>query len=164
MAKKARLDKIVGRLTEEKEEEPEGEELGESDTGNVLLSLPFFSDCADLFALLLYIVVFFFFFRWLRWRRQKAVNHRRGGCRHPPQLDGGGGQPALPKEKAQGLLAEVRKSSCSLFFLFFFCFDLPSISLVVLYVWIVTGYFLLLFLRVWDCSKVQVRQEKKPGD
>ena len=48
------------------------------------------------------------------------------------------------EEKAQGLLTEVRKSSCSpLFFV-----DLPSISLVVLYVWIVTGYFLLLFLRV----------------
>ena len=40
-AKRARLDEIVGHLKEEKEEEPEGEELGESDTGNVLLS-PFF--------------------------------------------------------------------------------------------------------------------------
>ena len=40
MAKKVRLEKIVGCLTEEKEEEPEGEELGESNTGNVLLSLP----------------------------------------------------------------------------------------------------------------------------
>ena len=39
-AKRARLDEIVGHLKEEKEEEPEGEELGESDTGNVLL--PFF--------------------------------------------------------------------------------------------------------------------------
>ena len=38
MAKRARLDEIVGHLKEEKEEEPEGEELGESDTGNVLLS------------------------------------------------------------------------------------------------------------------------------
>ena len=42
MAKTARLDEIVGRLKEEREEEPEGEELGESDTGNVLLSLFFF--------------------------------------------------------------------------------------------------------------------------
>ena len=32
MAKKARLDEIMGHLKEE-EEEPEGEELGESDTG-----------------------------------------------------------------------------------------------------------------------------------
>ena len=44
MAKRARLDEIVGRLTEEKEEEPEGEELGESDTGDVLLPL-FFRLC-----------------------------------------------------------------------------------------------------------------------
>ena len=58
-AKRARLDEIVGHLTEEREEEPEGEELGESDTGNVLPSL-FFSDCADHSALFLY---FFFFFR-----------------------------------------------------------------------------------------------------
>ena len=41
MAKRARLDEIVGHLKEEKEEEPEGEELGESDTGNVLLPLFF---------------------------------------------------------------------------------------------------------------------------
>ena len=40
-AKRARLDEIVGHLKEEKEEEPEGEELGESDTGNVLLSFFF---------------------------------------------------------------------------------------------------------------------------
>ena len=59
-AKRARLDEIVGCLTEEKEEELEGEELGESDTGNVLL--PFFFDCADHFALFLYFVAFFFFF------------------------------------------------------------------------------------------------------
>ena len=37
MAKRARLDKIMGQLKEEKEEELEGEELGESDTGNVSL-------------------------------------------------------------------------------------------------------------------------------
>ena len=59
-AKRVRLDEIVGRLTEEKEEEPEGEELGESDTGNVLPS--FFFDCADHSALFLYFVFFFFFF------------------------------------------------------------------------------------------------------
>ena len=60
-AKKARLDKIIGRLTEEKEEELEGEELGESNTGNVLLSLPPF------FLIVLiplhYSCIFFFFFR-----------------------------------------------------------------------------------------------------
>ena len=38
-AKRARLDEIMGHLKEEKEEEPEGEELGESDTGNILLPL-----------------------------------------------------------------------------------------------------------------------------
>ena len=37
-----------------------------------------------------------------------------------------GGQPALPEGKAQGLLAEVSKSSCSPF-----CFDLLSISLMI---------------------------------
>ena len=37
MAKRARLDEIVGHLKEEKEEEPEGEVLGESDTGSLLL-------------------------------------------------------------------------------------------------------------------------------
>ena len=51
-AKRARLDEIVGHLKEEKEEEPEGEELGESDTGNVLLSL--FFDCTDQISLLLF--------------------------------------------------------------------------------------------------------------
>ena len=40
MAKRARLDEIVGHLKEEKEEEPEGEELGESDTGTYYF-LPF---------------------------------------------------------------------------------------------------------------------------
>ena len=33
MAKRDRLDENMGHLKEEKEEEPEGEELGESDTG-----------------------------------------------------------------------------------------------------------------------------------
>ena len=37
MAKRARLDEIVGHLKEEKEEEPEGEVLGESNTGSLLL-------------------------------------------------------------------------------------------------------------------------------
>ena len=36
MAKRAKLDEIVGHL-KEKEEEPEGEVLGESDTGSLLL-------------------------------------------------------------------------------------------------------------------------------
>ena len=40
-AKRARLDEIVGHLKEEKEEEPEGEKLGESDTGTVLLTFFF---------------------------------------------------------------------------------------------------------------------------
>ena len=41
MAKRARLDEIVGHLKEEKEEEPEGEVLGESNTGSLILP-PFF--------------------------------------------------------------------------------------------------------------------------
>ena len=51
MAKGARLDEIVGHLKEEKEEEPEGEQLGQSDTGNILLPLFFinFSDQISLF-------------------------------------------------------------------------------------------------------------------
>ena len=36
--KQARLDEIVGQLKEEKEEEPEGEVLGDSDTGSLLYS------------------------------------------------------------------------------------------------------------------------------
>ena len=40
-AKRVHLDEIVGQLKEKKEEDPEGEELGESDTGSVLLP-PFF--------------------------------------------------------------------------------------------------------------------------
>ena len=40
-AKQAQLDEIVGHL-KEKEEEPEGEVLGESNTGSLLLP-PFFS-------------------------------------------------------------------------------------------------------------------------
>ena len=35
-AKQASLDEIVGQLKEEKEEEPEGEVLGDSDTGSLL--------------------------------------------------------------------------------------------------------------------------------
>ena len=35
-AKRARLDEIIGNLKEEKEEEPEGEVLGDSDTGSLL--------------------------------------------------------------------------------------------------------------------------------
>ena len=35
MAKRARLDEIIGMLRE-KEEEPEGEVLGDSDTGSLL--------------------------------------------------------------------------------------------------------------------------------
>ena len=58
-AKRARLDEIVGHLKEEKEEEPEGEELGDSDTGNVLLSFFFYyCDCTDHIALSLYFVFF----------------------------------------------------------------------------------------------------------
>ena len=37
-AKRACLDEIVGQLKEEKEEEPEGEVLGDSDTGSLLYS------------------------------------------------------------------------------------------------------------------------------
>ena len=37
-AKRARLDEIVGQLKEEKEEEPEGEVLGDSDTGSLSCS------------------------------------------------------------------------------------------------------------------------------
>ena len=37
-AKQAHLDEIVGQLKEEKEEEPEGEVLGDSDTGSLLYS------------------------------------------------------------------------------------------------------------------------------
>ena len=43
MAKRARLDEIVGHLKEEKEEEPEGEVLGESNTGSLLLPPLFFT-------------------------------------------------------------------------------------------------------------------------
>ena len=41
MAKRARLDEIIGMLRE-KEEEPEGEVLGNSDTGSLLFPLLFF--------------------------------------------------------------------------------------------------------------------------
>ena len=57
-AKRARLDEIVGHLKEEKEEEPEGEELGESDTGKVLLSFFCYCDCTDHIALFLYFCTF----------------------------------------------------------------------------------------------------------
>ena len=53
-AKKARLDEIIGHLKEEKEEELEGEELGEIDTGNVLLSFfYYYYDCTDQISLVL---------------------------------------------------------------------------------------------------------------
>ena len=70
-AKRARLDEIVGYLKEEKDEEPEGEELGESDTGNALLSLffiimivliKFHYSCTSFFFLLSPLSFFFFFF------------------------------------------------------------------------------------------------------
>ena len=62
MAKRARLDEIVGHLKEEKEEEPEGEELGESDTGNVLLSFYFIIIVIVLITLHYSCTLFCFFF------------------------------------------------------------------------------------------------------
>ena len=60
MAKRARLDKIVGTLRE-KEEEPEGKVLGESSTGSLLFP-PLFSTLLNKFILYLFVLPFFYNF------------------------------------------------------------------------------------------------------
>ena len=129
-AKRARLDEIVGYLREEKEEEPEGEELGESDTGNILLS--FFFIIVIVLITLHYPCTFILSPLFLD---DSDEEERRPLTKEEEDIDilcswmEVGGQPALPEEKAQGLLTEVRKPSCSPF-----CFDLLLISLMILYV------------------------------
>ena len=62
MAKRAHLDKIVGQLKEEKEEEPEGEVLGDSDTGSLLYSSLLPINLLIQFILVFVYIAFSFFF------------------------------------------------------------------------------------------------------
>ena len=65
-AKRACLDEIIRHLKEEKEEEPEGEVLGDEDTGSLLYSSLLPINLLILFTLLFvyiaYLPFFFFFF------------------------------------------------------------------------------------------------------
>ena len=114
MAKRARLDEIVGHL---KEEEPEGEELGESDTGSILLLINL------LFRFHCFVLIYTSLFshnlslsddceeRRLMTKEEEDVNILCSWMEV-------GGQPALPEGEAQGLLAEVSKFPCPPFFSF----------------------------------------------
>ena len=59
--KRARLDEIVGQLKEEKEEELEGEVLGDSDTGSLLYSSLLPINLLIQFILVFVYIVFSFF-------------------------------------------------------------------------------------------------------
>ena len=124
-AKRAQLDEIVGHLKEEKEEEPEGEELEESDTGSSLLP-PLFIN----------LLIKFHFCTCLRFLSlfhdfpssddsEEGNEERRPMTKEEEDIDilnswmEVGGQPALPEGEAQGLLAEVSK------FPYLFAFNLP---------------------------------------
>ena len=88
---------------------------------------PFFCycDCTDHIALFLYFCTFVSpLFRWLWWRREGAVNQRRGGYRHPLQLDGGWGATSSPWR--EGTRVASRGQEILLFpLLFWFAINFP---------------------------------------
>ena len=116
------MDEIIGHLKEEKEEELEGKELGESNTGYLLLPpLCFYFNLTSSSLYLFTLPPFSHNFspsddseeengeeRRLMTKEEEDVNILHGWMEV-------GGQPALPEGEAQGLLAEVSKFPCPLF-------------------------------------------------
>ena len=136
-AEQAQLDEIVGHLKEEKEEEPEGEELGESDTGSSLLPPLFINLLIKFhFCTCLHFLSLFHDPSSSDDSEEGNGEEERPMTREEEDVDilhswiEVGGQPALPEGEAQGLLAEVSKFPrlfafhlplsipCFLFFLF----------------------------------------------
>ena len=121
-AKQARLDEIVGYLKEEKEEEPEGEVLGDKDTGSLLYSslLPInFTDSKPYW----YLFILPSFFSPLFFPSDDSEEEEeKGRPRTQEEEDINiirswmevGGHPAHQEEEAKGLLAEVKHISMSL--------------------------------------------------
>ena len=111
--------RLWGTLKEEKEEEPEGEVLGESDTGSLLLpSLCFHFNLTSSFLYLFTLPLFFHNFSLLDDSKEGNEEERRPMTKEEEDVDilhswmEVGGQPALPEGEAQGLLAEVSKFPC----------------------------------------------------
>ena len=129
-AKWACLDEIVGHLKEEKEEEPEGEVLGESNTGSLVLPpLGFHFNLTSSFLYLFTLPPFFLItFPFQMTPKEENGEDRRLMTKEEEDVDilcswmEVGGQPALPEGEAQGLLAEVSKFPCPLSLLFIFLF------------------------------------------
>ena len=121
-AKRVHLDEIVGQLKEEKEEEPEGEVLGDSDTGSLLyfsLLLINFTDSKPYwYSFILPSSPFFLFFP-----SDDSEEEEGKGRPHTQEEEDidvirswmeVGGHPARQEEEAKGLLAEVKHISMSL--------------------------------------------------
>ena len=131
-AKQVHLDEIVGHLKEEKEEEPEDEVLGESNTGSLLLPPLCFHFNLTSSSLYLFILplLFLFFYNFSPSDDSKEENRevRRPMTKEEEDIDilqswlEVGGQPALPEGEAQGMLAEVSKFPCPLPLHFIFLF------------------------------------------
>ena len=134
-AKRAHLDEIVGQLKGEKEEEPEGEVLGDSDTGSLLYS------SSDQFTdpihtgICLYCL---FLFCSPSDDSEEEEGKGRPHTQEEEDIDvirswmEVGGHPARQEEEAQGLLAEVIHIPLSLsLFIFFSLTYLLPISLTI---------------------------------
>ena len=120
-AKWARLDEIIGHL-KEKEEEPEGEVLGKSNTGSLLLPpLCFHFNLTSSSLYLFTLPLFPCNFSLSDDSEEENGEERRPMTKEEEDIDilhswmEVGGQPALPEGETQGLLAEVSKFPCPLF-------------------------------------------------
>ena len=123
-AKWVHLDEIVGQLKEEKEEEPEGKVLGDSDTGSLFYSSLLPINLLIQFILVFVYIAFSFFsfpFRWFRRRggKRKAPHSRRRRHRCHKELGRGWGPPGSSRRGSKRIVG--RGMSLSLFF-----FILPS--------------------------------------
>ena len=110
-AKRARLDEIVGQLKEEKEEELEGEVLGNSDRGSLLYSSLLFINLLIQFILVFVYIAFSFLF--FSDDSEEEEGKGRPHTQEEEDIDvirswvEVGGHPAHQEEEAKGLLAEV---------------------------------------------------------
>ena len=109
----------MGHLKEEKEEEPEGEVLGESDTGSLLFP-PFFFFCTLTLQIHLCTCLHFLSSQLAPSDDSEEGDEeaRRPMTKEEEDIDilrswmEVGGHPAHPEEEAQGLLAEASKFPC----------------------------------------------------
>ena len=108
----ARLDWIVGQL-KDKEEEPEGEVLGDSNTGSLAYLLYFFSITLLIqFTLALFVLASWLYCSslfplrrvWMRGGKAKATHSGGGGHRHNQELGRGWGPPSSPGGRGKGII------------------------------------------------------------